>query len=289
MPKNVQVGSQIIEFPDGMSDDDISAVLRKQNPPTGAPQNFVPTNTAGPSQENSLTNLFHDAGQDLTQGGTRTGLGRALGYLQGRGDQGYSGLNSSVSGGANIMGSPFTGPVEALEGAASVPQHPIAGPLKALGGLLKTYTIPSMMIGGPEMGNAIDAAIPSAKYAGKQLQSLAESSGNTPIPLNNSLPALQRLAELSERGGSGSVPAGVMQLLQRSQSPIDMAYPEARDFASNISGLSALEKMALKPQVGAQMNALRSGIHGDIANALGPEQGQKYLDAITEYARAQAS
>ena len=155
-----------------------------------------------------------------------------------------------------------------------------------IGGLLKAGTIPSLVVGGPATTASIDA-IPSAKFAGQQLENLAQSAGNTAVPLSNALTPLQRLAELSERGGSGSVPAGVMQLLQRSQSPIDMAYPEARDFASNISGLSALEKMALKPQVGAQMNALRSGIHGDIANALGPEDGQKYIDAITEYAKAQ--
>lgn len=282
MPKNVQVGAQVIEFPDGMSDDDISAAIRKNVPP---PSTNGATIGAAPNTENAVTNYFHDVGNDLTQGGSRTGIGRALGFLQGR-SNGYSGLNSGVSeGAANLMGSPLTGTAQALEGVSSIPQHPIAGPIKAVGGIAKALTIPSMMMGGPGATAGIEA-IPSARYAGQQLNNIAEAVGNADVPLNASLAPLQRLAELNARGGSGSVPAGVMQLLERSQAVAPMAYPEARDFASNISSLSNLEKLAAKPQVLAGMGALKSGLHGDIAASLG-DLGPSYIDAITEYAKAQ--
>lgn len=245
------------------------------------------TISAPVNNENPITNYFHDLGNDLTQGGSRTGIGRALGAMQGR-QNGYSGLNSGVSeGAANIMGSPLTGTAQALEGLASIPQHPIAGPVKAVGGIAKALTIPGLMAtGGGGAAAAVDA-IPSAAYAGQRLNNIAEAVGNADVPLNRSLAPLQRLAELNQNGGSGSVPAGVMQLLERSQAIAPMGYPTARDFASNISALSGAEKLTSKPQVLAQMGVLRSGLHGDIADSLGV-LGPEYLDAIKEYARAQS-
>lgn len=283
MPKNVQVGSQIIEFPDSMSDDAIAGVLRANHPPpsTHGAQMGAPANP-----ENPVTNYLQDVGNDLTKGGSRTAVGRALGYLQG-GNSGYSGLNNGVGGNAaNILGSPVTGPVEAAQGLAMTPQHPVAGPIKALMGALKTMAIPSMVMTGPGAAATIDM-VPSTVHAGRVLNDIADAAGNSTVPLSRTNAPLQRLAELGERGGAGSVPPGVNQLLTRSQSPIDLAYPEARDFASNISSLSALEKMGIKPQVGAQMNALRSGLHGDIADSLqGLGLSEDYLNAIREYAQA---
>ena len=184
---------------------------------------------------NPVSNYFRDVGTDLSQGGSRTGIGKALGFLQGR-QNGYSGLNTreTSEGAANILGSPFTGTAQALEGLASIPQHPVAGPVKAVGGIAKALTLPGLFLGGPE-ATALTEAIPSAKYAGQQLNRIAEATGDSAVPLNNAKAPLQRLAELSERGGAGSVPAGVMQLLQRSQGIEPLAYPEARDFVSNIS------------------------------------------------------
>lgn len=285
MPKNVQVGDKVIEFPDNMADEAISAVLRKSNPSPN--ESFKPTVSIGAPTENSATQYFQHVGQDLSSGGTRTGIGRALGHLQGRGDSGYSGLNAGVSEGAgNFMGSPMLGIANALQGASSIPQHPIAGPLKILSGLLQAGTIPGMIMGGPGAAKALEA-IPSAANAGNNLNTIASTVGKTAVPLGSeSLEALQRLAELSENGGAGSVPPGVMQLINRSQRISPMVYPEARDYVSNISTLSAAEKMASKPQVAAQVGELTSNLHGDIANAIG-QYGPNYLDAIKEYARAQ--
>lgn len=282
MPRQIKADGQLITVPDDATDDEINQIVG----PPKQPSTNGATIGATLDTENPVSNYFHQVGQDLTQGGSRTGIGKALGFLQGR-SQGYSGLNSGTSeGAANILGSPFTGTAQALEGAASIPQHPIAGPIKAVGGLLKASTIPSLMMGGGGINAAVDA-VPSAKYAGQTLSNIAQAAGNADVPLNQSLGPLQRLAELNARGGSGSVPAGVMQLLERSQAVAPMAYPEARDFASNVSSLSGLEKMAAKPQVFSQMNALRSGLHGDIADSLG-DLGPNYLDAIKEYARAKA-
>lgn len=284
MPKNVQLpDGRVVEFPDSMSDDAIAGVLKAQQPPPSTPGAAInPVN----SSENPLTQFFQQAGQDLSQGGTRTAIGRLLGQMQGRGKRGYSGLNSGVSEGtANFMGSPELGVAKALEGVAMTPQHPVAGPVKAISGALQAATIPSLMVSGPNAGALIDQ-IPSRASAGSELNRIAEAAGNGPVSLENSQAALQRLAELGERGGAGKVPAGVTQLLNRSQGIEPLAYPEARDFVSNISDLSSLEKMGVNKQVGVQMNNLRSGLHQDIAQSLPEGLGEDYLNAIREYARA---
>ena len=115
-------------------------------------------------------------------------------------------------------------------------------------------------------------AVPSAKYAGQTLPGtlLRIAVGDTPIPLDKSLPALQRLAEIDkEKRILEHIPNGITQLLNRSQSPIPMVYPEARDFASSMSALSGAQKLEATPRVLAEMGNLRSGIHGDIADAIG--------------------
>ena len=235
-----------------------------------------------------LSNYFRDVGTDLSQGGSRTGIGKALGFLQGR-QNGYSGLNSGTSeGAANLMGSPLTGTAQALEGLSSTPQHPVGGLVKALGGSFKAAQIPLMFAGGPELTAAAEA-VPSAKFAGSQLANLATHAGNIDNSAkSDNTNALQRLAEISQQGGAGTVPPGLMQLLERSQAIAPMGYPEARTFVSNISRLSSLEKMAAKPEVLSNVGQVASGLHGDIANALGPELGPHYLDMVNQYARGMA-
>lgn len=285
--------------PDDATEEEINSLFPAQRP---APPSTNGTTIGAPtSSENPLTQFFQQAGQDLSLGGTRTAVGRLLGQLQGRGTAGYSGLNSGVSERtADILGSPELGVAKALEGVAMTPQHPVAGPVKAIAGALQAATIPSMVLGVPEARAAYSATadtipgmiatrraiIPTRARAGAVLNRVAQAAGDTPVTLENSASALQRLAELGERGGSGKVPPGVMQLLNRSQAIEPLGYTEARDFASNISDLSSLEKMGINKQVGSQMNELRSGLHQDIADALPEGVGQDYLNAVREYARA---
>lgn len=285
MPKNVQLPSgEVVEFPDSMNDDAIAGVIKAQQAASFKP---MATLNAAPSSENSVTQYLQQVGQDLSQGGTRTGIGRVLGSLQGRGDKGFNGLNAGVSEGvANFMGSPELGIAKALQGAAMTPQHPVAGPVKAISGLLDAATIPSLMVGGPATTAAIEA-IPNAARASQSFQDIAKAVGKTEVPLSPStLDPLQRLAEIRANGGAGKVPEGVMQLLERSQRTFPMTYPEARDFVSNLSELSTTQKMASTAKVAAPLGEMTRGLHGDIATAIG-EYGPNYLETIKEYARAQ--
>ena len=48
-------------------------------------------------RETGVVPWLEDAEEDLRHGGTRTALGRGLGFMQGRGDKGYNGLESGTS------------------------------------------------------------------------------------------------------------------------------------------------------------------------------------------------
>lgn len=140
-----------------------------------------------------------------------------------------------------------------------------------------------------EMASAGGHFIPSMARAGDALQGIKAEVGNAPVSLTRSAPILQRLAELSERGGAGKVPSGVMQMLQRSQETFPMEYPEANDYASNISRLSReeAEKVRSVPQVASQLRQLKSAFRGDIGDTASQfGRGEDYAKAIKEYAQA---
>ena len=53
MPRKVIIDGKAAIVPDDATDDEINQLFPAPGP-TGAPKNFVPTNTMGPSQENSV-------------------------------------------------------------------------------------------------------------------------------------------------------------------------------------------------------------------------------------------
>ncbi len=96
-----------------------------------------------------------------------------------------------------------------------------------------------------------------------------------------------RIMQLAERGGS--MPMSVRKLLNRVTDPekAPMAYAEARDFASNISRLSADEFGRLTPVVAKEVAALRVQLNQAVAQAA-KQVGKmdEYASAMNEYAKA---
>jgi hypothetical protein len=225
--------------------------------------------------------------RDLRGGGGRTAAGRILGKLQGRGERGYSGLDSGVSPGvAEFVGSPVLGVVHAAQGVAETPKHPVRGPLKAAGGVLEAGQIPLAFVGGPVANRAIEA-VPSAEHATYLLQSVERDAGSLPVSLSRSGDALLRVKELADRGGT--MPQAVRKLLARATEPKGkpLTYSESRDFYSNITRLSAKEKMTLTPvmrrQLGIAAVALKQDV-GDAAQMAG--RAADYYKGLKEYAAA---
>lgn len=142
----------------------------------------------------------------------------------------------------------------------------------------------------PLAQNAIPAvtnAIPTTTKAGAKFQEVMGAAKNIPIDVNAPGQVALRINELAEHGGS--MPMVVRKFLNYVTDPQKppMTYEVARDFASNVSRLSADEMGRLTPVVGREVANLRVALNkavGDAASAAG--KGQEYAQAMTEYARA---
>jgi hypothetical protein len=199
-----------------------------------------------------------------------------------------------------IRAIPIAGP--AMMNAAEKPD--VGGTGSYLGDMASVYKSPSAM--GTLLGasaqlaplalGGLDTALPDRPVVG-QLPSLAragdmhaqlnQSLANQNVPLNSTLAPLQRATEIAGRGGS--MPKSVSDLLTRSQSPIDMTYPEARDYQSNLSDLSASDLMGMNKKMSGAIKQVRGGLFDDIQNAADQGgMGQDYADAMKASRQAYA-
>lgn len=130
-------------------------------------------------------------------------------------------------------------------------------------------------------------AIPSAERAGQTFQAVMGAAKNVPVDINGPGQVALRINQLAERGGS--MPMAVRKFLARITDPSkgDLTYEEARDFASNISRLSANEFQRLTPVVAKEVGNLRVTLNEAVAQAA-QKAGKldEYRSAMSEYARA---
>lgn len=234
--------------------------------------------------------FLDDLDADLRQGGTRTFLGRALGAAQGRGDKGYTGLESGgTKATADFMGSVPLGAVKTAQGIAEMHDHPVNGTLKTLSGVSQMAMIPSMVMGGPGASAAIEA-VPSRKFAAELFKDVSENAGNVPVVLTKSGAELTRFKELADAGGT--MPKAVTRLLSRARSSYTpggkpLTYDEARDIYSNLSSLSAEDVSRLNPVMRRQMGIVTNALKDDIGDAAAQAgQAAKYYAAMKNYAQA---
>lgn len=262
---------------------------------TPAPSLPRVTMQAAPS---GMVQTLQDAENDLRHGGSRTMLGRGLGYLQGRGDKGYSGLESGTTPEvANIIGSVPLGLTRAMKGESeSYTGHPVNGMIDTGAGLAQASTLPSAFMGGP-IAEAADAAIPSRFRAGQMLEDIRNQAVDVPVNPSNTLPQLERFQQLTQRGGRTAKP--MTQLVKRLTADVPpeeaqpFNFPEARDFYTNVSDLTkqsplqTLMGRGLKPTMLRQAGNVRSGLNSDLTDAAGTiGRGEDYSNAIKEYANA---
>lgn len=147
--------------------------------------------------------------------------------------------------------------------------------------------IAEMTIGGRPAAKAAIEAIPSTARAGRGFQEVMGAARNIPIETKAVGDAALRVQQLAERGST--MPQAVRKLLLRMTDPdkTPMVYEEARDFASNISRLSANEMGRLTPVMAKEVANLRVALNE--ANAQAAKAAGKlpeYKAAMQEYARA---
>ena len=126
---------------------------------------------------------------------------------------------------------------------------------------------------------------PTRAKAGALFENVMQDAGDQPVKLTRAMEPLERAQQLSARGG-GTVGA-VDNLYKRINTINPLDYREARDWASNLSRLTAQDSMssspALKAQVGKLSHAFNEDI-GDTAASVG--RGEDYAKAMRDYRRA---
>lgn len=144
-----------------------------------------------------------------------------------------------------------------------------------------------MAIGGAPAARQIVNAIPRAARAGQNFEKVMGAAKDIVVDVEPTGKHALRILDLSNSGAQ--LPKVVRDFLNRVTSPTKtpMTYKQSRDFASNLSSLSANEKMAIKPVVRreiAQMAAELNLANANAAKAVG--KGAEYKAAMREYAQA---
>lgn len=243
---------------------------------------------------------LQQAEQDLRQGGGRTVVGRTLGAMQGRGAQGYTGLESGVTPAeANFVGGVPLGAVKMAQGAAQLPQHPGSGLATIGSGALQAAAVPASFIApeaaeagaagaGKAAGALIDKVNPAAmkEAAGGLLQSVAHDANKIPVQLDNAGDAALRLMDWQKKTQLGPT---VNKFLNRITNPKmgPMTYEEARDFYQLLGKLSSDEASKLALPVKRDLVQMVVGLKQDIGNAADQVgRASDYYQGLGDYARA---
>ena len=151
-------------------------------------------------------------------------------------------------------------------------------------------TVGGVAEGAAELAVPVSAAVeavPSTARAGAAFKDVMSAAGSVPLDVEAPGKVALRIQQLAERGGS--MPLSVRKFLARITDPnkADMTYEEGRDFASNISRLSANEMGRLTPVLQREVANLRVSLNA--ANATAAQvagKGAEYAGAMKEYANA---
>jgi hypothetical protein len=256
------------EFPAGFDPKTAAAIVRAKSAPAGMMQGADTGEGPAPSQPRTLRNTVADVGTGMIKG-----LGSSIASL------GESAVNAGMVPGVtpaafnSDLRHPIFQKTDAATTASNTPQR--VG--KVIEGVLE------MAVPGGQGVNAV----PRASRAGRAFQDVMSAAKN--VPLNTELPgnAALRVQQLAERGGT--MPRSVMKLLGRMTDPnqAPLAFEEARDFASNISRLSADEFGRLTPAIQREVGNLKTALNEALAEAAGTVgKRAQYEAAMREYAGA---
>lgn len=161
------------------------------------------------------------------------------------------------------------------------------GPSPSMEDDVATMAKAGAVAGGAMALPAAINAIPRTSRAAGNFQAVMGAARNEPIDITAPGNVALRIQELADRGGS--MPMAVRKFLLRVTDPQKpaMNYEEARDFASNISRLSADEFNRLTPAVAREVSEMRVALNKAVADAAGKAgKGAQYAQAMTEYAKA---
>lgn len=132
--------------------------------------------------------------------------------------------------------------------------------------------------------------IPTRAKAGELFQKAQTGAQNQPVLLNKAGPTLARQQEMTSRGGSEVRQANLLaDRVKNANKPSGqpIAYPEARDFATELGQRSIMERLGTSPRMSRQLKLLNNDFNTDIQDAATRAGvGDEHAQAMKTYARA---
>lgn len=175
---------------------------------------------------------------------------------------------------AQAAGRPYTSP----------PQPEIAAP-ESVTGTIGTFLPDAAMMKVPTQ--AAVQGFPRLSRAARHFETVMGAARNVPIDLAQPGAVALRISQLADRGGS--MPKAVRDFIRVATDPQRpaMTYEVGRDFASNISRLSANEMGRLTPVMAREVASMRVALNNALAQAA-RQAGHldEYRAAMREYAQA---
>lgn len=153
-------------------------------------------------------------------------------------------------------------------------------------------TMGEMAMGPARVADDVIAAIPRTARAGAKFKEVMGVAGNMPVDVQAPLAAAARISELASHGGS--LPKPVRDFIKlttgvNKAGPANpgMTYRVARDFASNLSRLSANEIQKTPPAMLREVATMSAELNKAIAvTAKQAGKLDEYQSAMKEYAKA---
>ncbi|MEY4387883.1 MAG: hypothetical protein RLY20_3166 [Verrucomicrobiota bacterium] len=282
-PDDLATKLQAIKVPDqvkvGLWDLKASSTPKIESPQTEAPKTATWSDRLG----------LNDGTDSVLGGFLRGSAGAAVDMVQGAASDIGTTLRNKLQA-DNAPPEGMSVPTSRVQPAArQMPAALMTEKPDTTAGTVGTY-LPAVAALAAPVGGAVKAgveALPSVTRAGEKFQNVMGAARNIPIDVKDVGEVALRINQLAERGGS--MPMAVRKLLNRMTDPekAGMVYEESRDFASNISRLSANEFGRLTPAVAREVAELRVALNK--ANAEAAQKAGKlkeYAAAMTEYQRA---
>lgn len=200
---------------------------------------------------------------------------------------------TSIGRGQNWFAQKWNEVKQGLAGAqegSGLPHQPTAlGNAAQFAGMVGTQI--SQLGVGPglaEGAGAIENAIPSAERAGQSFKELKGAIGNHTVPITDRI--ADTLAEIKEASDTGSTLPSVINKFVTRIADVDegpLTYKEARQFYSNVSDLSASERMATKLKDLRLVNLFKYALGDSIAQTTdNAGRLEQYQNTMKEYAQA---
>lgn len=248
---------------------DQAATAPPSSPTPAAPASSAPP--IGDVFDQAASAPPQDAGSTQIDLSKATGIGPGPGWFARKWDEVKQGVSS------------------AQEGEGLKKQPTVLGNAAQLGTMAGTV---AMDLGiGPGMAegaSAISDAIPSAGRAGQAFQELKGAIGNHTVAVTDKL--ADTLSEIKDAVDTGSSLPSVINKFVTRIADVDegpLTYKEARQFYSNVSDLSASEKMAAKGKDLRLVNLFKYALGESISNtAQAAGRLEQYQGAMSEYAKS---